>query len=48
MIRIGIILGGARPNRNGPQVAPWVLNSASRRGDRHATALNTLLDQGQS
>lgn len=33
MIRIGIILGSTRPNRNGPQVAQWVLDSASRRGD---------------
>ncbi|NNH68902.1 NAD(P)H-dependent oxidoreductase [Nocardia uniformis] len=31
MIRIGIILGSTRPNRNGPQVAQWVLDSASRR-----------------
>lgn len=33
MIRIGIILGSTRPNRNGPQVAQWVLDTASRRGD---------------
>ncbi|MGO4616415.1 NADPH-dependent FMN reductase [Nocardia sp. 2YAB30] len=33
MIRIGIILGSTRPNRNGPQVARWVLDTASRRGD---------------
>ncbi|WP_327094638.1 NAD(P)H-dependent oxidoreductase [Nocardia vinacea] len=33
MIRIGIILGSTRPNRNGPQVAQWVLDSASQRGD---------------
>ncbi|WP_280345575.1 NADPH-dependent FMN reductase [Nocardia neocaledoniensis] len=31
--RIGIILGTTRPHRNGPQVARWVLDSASRRGD---------------
>ncbi len=33
MIRIGIILGSTRPNRNGPQVAEWVLDMASQRGD---------------
>ncbi|MEV6325568.1 NAD(P)H-dependent oxidoreductase [Nocardia sp. NPDC051787] len=33
MIRIGIILGSTRPNRNGPQVAQWVLDTASQRGD---------------
>ncbi|WP_051021754.1 NADPH-dependent FMN reductase [Nocardia araoensis] len=33
MIRIAIILGSTRPNRNGPQVAQWVLDSATRRGD---------------
>lgn len=33
MIRIGIILGSTRPNRKGPQVAQWVLDSASQRGD---------------
>ncbi|WP_328405819.1 NADPH-dependent FMN reductase [Nocardia sp. NBC_00403] len=33
MIRIGIILGSTRPNRNGPQVAQWVLDTAARRGD---------------
>ncbi|MEV6334592.1 NAD(P)H-dependent oxidoreductase [Nocardia vinacea] len=33
MIRVGIILGSTRPNRNGPQVAQWVLDSASQRGD---------------
>ncbi|MFE9323469.1 NADPH-dependent FMN reductase [Nocardia sp. NPDC006982] len=33
MIRIAIILGSTRPNRNGPQVAQWVLDSASRRSD---------------
>ncbi|WP_433734140.1 NADPH-dependent FMN reductase [Nocardia sp. CA-129566] len=33
MIRIGIILGSTRPNRNGPQVAQWVLDTASRRED---------------
>ncbi|MEV6278029.1 NAD(P)H-dependent oxidoreductase [Nocardia sp. NPDC051832] len=33
MIKIGIILGSTRPNRNGPQVAQWVLDTASARGD---------------
>ena len=33
MIRIGIILGSTRPNRNGEQVAKWVYDVASRRSD---------------
>jgi NAD(P)H-dependent FMN reductase len=33
MSRIGIILGSTRPNRNGEQVARWVFEIASRRGD---------------
>jgi NAD(P)H-dependent FMN reductase len=33
MVRIGIILGSTRPNRNGEQVAKWVYDIASRRGD---------------
>ncbi|TQS42020.1 NADPH-dependent FMN reductase [Cryptosporangium phraense] len=33
MTRIGIILGSTRPNRNGEQVAKWVLDIASQRGD---------------
>ncbi|MGY1810096.1 NADPH-dependent FMN reductase [Blastococcus sp. SYSU D00669] len=33
MTRIGIILGSTRPNRNGEQVARWVLDVASRRAD---------------
>jgi NAD(P)H-dependent FMN reductase len=33
MTRIGIILGSTRPNRNGEQVAKWVLEHASRRDD---------------
>ena len=33
MIRIGIILGSTRPNRNGEQVARWVLEVASQRDD---------------
>jgi NAD(P)H-dependent FMN reductase len=33
MTRIGIILGSTRPNRNGEQVANWVLEIASGRDD---------------
>ncbi|MGY0387768.1 NADPH-dependent FMN reductase [Nocardioides sp. WG-D5] len=33
MISIGIIIGSTRPHRNGPQVAGWVHDLASRRGD---------------
>jgi NAD(P)H-dependent FMN reductase len=33
MTRIGIILGSTRPNRNGEQVARWVLDVASQRDD---------------
>ncbi|MEV0114846.1 NAD(P)H-dependent oxidoreductase [Streptomyces sp. NPDC050844] len=33
MLKIGIILGSTRPNRNGEQVARWVLDIASRRTD---------------
>jgi NAD(P)H-dependent FMN reductase len=33
MTRIGIILGSTRPNRNGEQVAKWVLDVAAQRGD---------------
>ncbi|WP_227983851.1 NADPH-dependent FMN reductase [Nocardia spumae] len=33
MTRIGIILGSTRPNRNGAQIARWVLDTASRRDD---------------
>jgi NAD(P)H-dependent FMN reductase len=33
MIRIGIILGSTRPNRNGEQVATWVHQHATQRGD---------------
>jgi len=32
-LRIGIILGSTRPNRNGEQVARWVLNRATERAD---------------
>jgi NAD(P)H-dependent FMN reductase len=33
MTRIGIILGSTRPNRNGEQVARWVLSIAEQRTD---------------
>jgi NAD(P)H-dependent FMN reductase len=33
MLRIGIIIGSTRPNRNGEQVARWVHEVASARGD---------------
>jgi NAD(P)H-dependent FMN reductase len=33
MIRIGIILGSTRPNRNGEQVARWVYDNAALRSD---------------
>ncbi|MFI9507802.1 NAD(P)H-dependent oxidoreductase [Nocardia sp. NPDC052566] len=33
MTRIAIILGSTRPNRKGPQIAQWVLDSAAQRGD---------------
>jgi NAD(P)H-dependent FMN reductase len=33
MPTIGIILGSTRPNRNGEQVAKWVLDIASQRAD---------------
>ena len=33
MMKIGIILGSTRPNRNGEHVARWVYDIASRRDD---------------
>ncbi|MGV9823598.1 NADPH-dependent FMN reductase [Nocardia xishanensis] len=33
MTRIAVILGSTRPNRNGSQVAQWVVDTASQRGD---------------
>lgn len=33
MIKIGIILGSTRPNRNGEQVAKWVYETAALRSD---------------
>jgi NAD(P)H-dependent FMN reductase len=38
--RIGIILGSTRPNRNGEQVAHWVLEIASRRHDAYFELLD--------
>jgi NAD(P)H-dependent FMN reductase len=38
--RIGIILGSTRPNRNGEQVAHWVLEVASRRAGVHFELLD--------
>src|SRR6266567_2321132 len=38
--RIGIILGSTRPNRNGEQVAHWVLEAASRRRDAYFELLD--------
>jgi len=35
MIRVGIVIGSTRPGRNAEQVANWVLEHASRRGDAH-------------
>ena len=40
MIRIGIILGSIRPNRNGEQVARWVYDLASRRDDAEFTLID--------
>ncbi len=33
MLRIAVIVGSTRPNRNAPQVAEWVLDRARKRGD---------------
>jgi hypothetical protein len=33
MMKIGIILGSTRPNRNGEQVTRWVCDLSSRRSD---------------
>src|SRR5262245_14740993 len=33
MLKIGIITGSTRPNRKSPDVAKWVLDIASKRGD---------------
>ncbi len=33
MLKIAVILGSTRPGRNGEQVAKWVVEQASKRGD---------------
>lgn len=33
MVTIGVILGSTRPNRNGAQVADWVMKQAQGRSD---------------
>ena len=40
MVRIGIILGSTRPNRNGEAVAQWVLAHAAPRDDAHFELLD--------
>lgn len=42
MTRIGIILGSTRPQRNGEQVAKWVLDVASQRHDAQIEILDLL------
>jgi NAD(P)H-dependent FMN reductase len=42
VITIGIILGSTRLNRNGPQVAQWVLETASQRGDAHFELIDLI------
>jgi NAD(P)H-dependent FMN reductase len=42
MTRIGIILGSTRPNRNGKEVADWVLEHASRRDDAQFELIDLL------
>jgi NAD(P)H-dependent FMN reductase len=42
MTRIGIILGSTRPNRNGEQVARWVLQQASQRDDAQFELVDLL------
>jgi len=49
MCRIGITLGGTRPNRNGEQVALSMItefaNLSSKPGDYHVGGPHTPLDQ---
>jgi NAD(P)H-dependent FMN reductase len=40
--RIGIILGSTRPNRNGEQVAKWVLDVATQRNDAEYELVDLL------
>lgn len=42
MVRIGIILGSTRPNRNGEQVAKWVYEIASDRTDAEFELIDLL------
>ena len=42
MARIGIILGSTRPNRNGEQIARWVYDVASQRGDAQFELIDLL------
>ncbi|MFI6597606.1 NADPH-dependent FMN reductase [Nonomuraea sp. NPDC050536] len=42
MIKIGIILGSTRPGRKGEQVAKWVDEMASRRGDADFEVIDLL------
>jgi NAD(P)H-dependent FMN reductase len=42
MPRIGIILGSTRPGRNGEQVAKWVFDVASQRGDAEYELVDLL------
>jgi NAD(P)H-dependent FMN reductase len=42
MIKIGIILGSTRPNRNGEQIAKWVHDVASRRTDAEYELVDLL------
>lgn len=52
MLKIAIILGSTRPNRNGEAVAKWVFDLASRRGDAEYAFIDLrevnlpLLDEG--
>lgn len=40
MLRIAIILGSTRPERNGEAVAQWVLEHAAKRRDAHFTPID--------
>jgi NAD(P)H-dependent FMN reductase len=42
MTKIGIILGSTRPNRNGEQVAKWVLDIARKRSDAEFDLIDLL------
>ncbi|MOA50530.1 NADPH-dependent FMN reductase [compost metagenome] len=34
-MNIGIIIGGTRPGRRGPEIANWIYGIASKRDDAH-------------